>query len=133
MEKTITDAVGGEIIIEAFASGRVGININDADDDMASSYLDRPQLRALIEALRQADAETRTEREIIVRREQGVTEAFGLLPGIAEEVNLGEMAQPDRDPANRDHTQAWAREYVAVRQWYGATIYLSGFPDEPTE
>lgn len=134
MQKDIHDDDRDTVTItteQTFRPGKLEIAV--CDGQTSSWYGNRAQLRALIEALRQADAETRTDHEIIVRREQGVTEAFGLFPGLVEEANLGDMNQPGRDPANRAHVEAWAREYVAVRQWYGATVYLSGFPDESTE
>jgi hypothetical protein len=95
--------------------------------------LPRPQLRALIEALRQADAETRTKREIVVRHEQGVTEAFGLHPGIIEEEKLLEMTESHGDSLSRMDAERWAHEVVQVGPWELATVYFHGFPDEPTD
>lgn len=50
-------------------------------------YGDRAQTRALIEALRQADAETRTEREVIVRKrlEGDSLDVVGLEPNDVHE------------------------------------------------
>lgn len=91
--------------------------------------LPRPQLRALIEALRQADAETRTGPEIVLRREDGRTTAYLLQPGSTHEAQLF-PAFPQTAVASE--AVAFARDAVAGSGLASASITTVGFPDEPT-
>lgn len=132
MEKTITDDYGRDVDVYTSLNGSVHVTINDGQ--VAMSNLNRGQLRSLIEALRQADAETRTEREIELRYDvhDGLPEvrAIGLRPGSVREYAQGNISGPVSEASARSW---WDRVRENRGEFRNAQVITVGFPDEPTE
>lgn len=138
MEKTIYGNDGTVTVVES-SHGITTIHMDNA----YQWDLDRAQVRALIEALRQADAETRAECEVIVRRHEDGTgvRAYGLEPGSIHERLLASWnSSGPIHGLTTDRARAWWEETRATlyarnnyQQFINATVICVGFPDEPTE